>query len=434
MHFHLLLTWAGLSAKVAAGNTESVAHASNSVKRSEQSHRLTLNRASGGEMTSAALRLSSGDESYRTSLLSLFEDIEYVVNVTIGHETRVLILDTGSSDTWVIEPNYACFNQTTYAVVNHSVCDFGPGLSPSDNFQQIPDVNLNATYGQGTTINGILGYETLNLAGLDITEQEIGYGTDLYWPGYGDGTTSGILGMAFGNLTSQYSGTNFSADVLADVENYSPVAQTIIFGENLTEPYFSLELSRAGRNSSSGFGGYLETGAVPDFSIPGWASVPMEAWHLPNTSTNKFYWYVISIDGTVDGGSFYPAYTTYKFIVDSGTTLLYLPGSDAARINAQFDPPAQIIDGLYAVQCNASIPQNVGLQIGGITFLINSQDLINLSPFVPGYCITGIQDGDTFGDDIYILGDVFLVNALTVFGRSMRSISRLFKSLYFIQH
>jgi hypothetical protein len=327
-----------------------------------------------------------------------------------------LISDTSISDIWFVEPSYTCRNQTNGAVLNQSACNFGPGLSPSDNFQQIPDVNLNATYGatptQGANVGGILAYETLSLAGLNITQQEVGYGTQLYWAGVGDGTSSGLIGMAFRNLTNQYPGTDPSADVPADLEHYTPIMETIFFRDNLTAPYFSVELSRAGRNATSAFGGYVEFGAAPDLSQPGWASAPL----LPiSGSSTEFLWYNINIDGIVDGGALHPANATSTFLVDTASTLLYLPATDAARINALFDPPAQFVDGAYVVDCNATAPQGVGLRIGGVTFPIDPEDLINLQPFEQGICATGVQEADPTEDNLYLIGDVFLFNVLAVF-------------------
>ena len=408
MYFYLFLLGAGLLATVASNPTNP------NLKRSGPSYNFGLTR------TSRLGRVPGGHRQrpYSVPLLSVFEDVGYLVNVTLGEgqETFSLILDTGSSDTWVIEANYTCLNQTTFAIEPQSACGFNPGYSPSNDFQLIPDVNYNTSYGQGTTINGVFGYGTLGLEGLNIHKQQMALGTDLYWTGgYGEGV-AGILGMAFGNLTRMYAGTNFSADDLANVENYSPVVETIFFKENLTRPYFSLELSRAGRNASSAFGGYLEFGAVPDLNRPGWASVPIQTSHTPrNPTVERLLYYTIQIDGTVIGGSIYSANTSSQYIVDSGTTLMTLPAADAARINALFVPPAEIIEGYYTVPCNATAPQNIGMQIGGVEFPINQLDLINLNPIMPGFCVTGIQDGDAQSDGIYILGDVFLTNVLAVF-------------------
>ena len=65
--------------------------------------------------------------------------------------------------------------------------------------------------------------------------------------------------------------------------------------------------------------------------------------------------------------------------------------------------------------CNATAPDNISIQIGGTEFPINTLDLftpydvdgqICISPFIPSGSLTS---------DVYILGDIFMVNVVSVF-------------------
>ena len=83
--------------------------------------------------------------------------------------------------------------------------------------------------------------------------------------------------------------------------------------------------------------------------------------------------------------------------------------------------------GAYFTSCDAIVPR-VGVILGGKTFFMNPVDLINQDMVDPltGLCMTAIADG---GAGPYILGDVFMQNALTVFdvGRGkMRFLGREF--------
>jgi hypothetical protein len=104
-----------------------------------------------------------------------------------------------------------------------------------------------------------------------------------------------------------------------------------------------------------------------------------------------------------------------QYIVDSGTTLVYLPTSAARAVNNLFSPKAQFSSsqGAYFVNCNAKAPA-FGVEIGGTTFQVNAADMIYQNQTDPqtGLCLTGIQDG---GSGPYILGDVFLQNVVAVF-------------------
>jgi hypothetical protein len=75
-------------------------------------------------------------------------DEEYLVNVTVGSHTYALIVDTGSSDTWLAEKGFTCINLASQKQPE-SECAFGPlyDTSQSKSFKAIPNKNFNITYG-----------------------------------------------------------------------------------------------------------------------------------------------------------------------------------------------------------------------------------------------------------------------------------------------
>ena len=91
-------------------------------------------------------------------------------------------------------------------------------------------------------------------------------------------------------------------------------------------------------------------------------------------STPEYEFYTIIIDALVYPGS---AEVNNQFIVDSGTTLNYLPNADAAAFNALFDPPAVNNPdfGVCTVALHATPPE-LGVQISGEVFCHNPLDLI----------------------------------------------------------
>jgi len=113
-----------------------------------------------------------------------------------------------------------------------------------------------------------------------------------------------------------------------------------------------------------------------------------------------------------------------QVIIDSGTSLIYLPTEVANAVNALFSPPAFFNLGVYSVDCNATAPE-FGVRIGSQTFFINAEDLILHN--ADGTCISGVDDA---GDSPAILGDVFLKNVLAVFdlgASEMRFAAREYK-------
>jgi hypothetical protein len=73
-------------------------------------------------------------------------------------------------------------------------------------------------------------------------------------------------------------------------------------------------------------------------------------------------------------------YTSMKMrmVIDSGTTLMYLPNSVADHIASLFSPPATYVEmaNIYAVDCDAKVPR-LGVIISNRTFWIDKRDLIN---------------------------------------------------------
>lgn len=108
-----------------------------------------------------------------------------------------MIVDTGSSDTWVVESAFQCVNEKTAAVLSQSDCAFGTTFVADPTFSVIADINFNITYGDGEFLSGIFGTENVTFCGINI-EQQIALVTLAAWDG--DSTTSGLVGLAYPTL------------------------------------------------------------------------------------------------------------------------------------------------------------------------------------------------------------------------------------------
>lgn len=122
--------------------------------------------------------------------------------------------------------------------------------------------------------------------------------------------------------------------------------------------------------------------------------------------------------GTIVAGS-----ENEEYILDSGTTLSFIPHNLAQRYNSMFDPPAAIdsYSGFYVIPCNAAVPF-LGVKIGGTTFWHNPKDLVKQFDPSGRSCVSGIQSANTLGGP-NILGDVFLNNVLAVFDLGEKQLS-----------
>ncbi|KAJ9652439.1 hypothetical protein H2198_008309 [Neophaeococcomyces mojaviensis] len=388
----------------------------------------------------------------------------FLAEITLGSQTFLSVVDTGSSDTWIARSDFTCVDIITNATKPQSKCYFGGTYTPDNQFHQIANENFNITYGDGEYLTGPVGTISVTLANVRVPSQQVSLATLAAWEG--DGQTSGIIGLAYPALTAAYPGTDPRVDKYckpgATPQNsgcnqveYSSLTNTIFFSERLTAPVFALALSRD--ESNSGNGGYLSIGGIPPLDLVGvksgvFASTPIKV--LPGDS--KFRYYLISIDGLVmlPAGTPLPAEGASKlgvevrskgsgrrprphphtssfsnavtpsslpvtpnsqadYILDSGTTLSFFPSQMTTKYNAMFNPPATLdpYTGFWLVKCGSS-PPPLGVKIGGQVFFHNGKELVK--QFDATRCVSGIQDSGRLGG-VNILGDVFLDNVLAVF-------------------
>lgn len=122
-------------------------------------------------------------------------------------------------------------------------------------------------------------------------------------------------------------------------------------------------------------------------------------------------------------GTIIPGSENNDYILDSGTTLNFIPHNLAQRYNSMFKPPAAIdsYSGFYVVPCNAVAPP-LGVRIGGTTFWHNPKDLVKQFDSSGQYCVSGIQSSNSLGGP-NILGDVFLNNVLAIFDLGAKRLS-----------
>ncbi|KEQ68890.1 acid protease, partial [Aureobasidium namibiae CBS 147.97] len=359
-------------------------------------------------------------------LLSINAGSVFLVPLNAGGETFYVVIDTGSSDTWLVNSEFTCVDPSDSEVIDEAECAFGPSYSVTATAEQIDNRNFNISYADGERLNGQMITEDLTFAGITVENQTMGLVTYAGW--YGDGASSGLVGLAYASLTNQYGGTNPSADIAGLNIPYDPLL-TNMFKENLTAPLFSITLDRDVSRSAQSAGGIVAVGGIPN--IPHgtfWSSsnitiIGMDA----TTGQPEYQFYAISVDGwavsSKQNADFDVKMTgnsrktpllgapTRNVIVDSGTSLIYAPSAVAAGLAAAFNPAAAVSSstGLYHVACNVTAPL-FGVVVSSKVFYVNPLDLIIDTGL--GFCVMGVQDNN---GGLTIVGDVFMRNVLTVF-------------------
>lgn len=194
---------------------------------------------------------------------------------------------------------------------------------------------------------------------------------------------------------------------------YDPLFTSMFKAKLIPHNYFSLIIER----SVSGPAGYLSFGGVPDIAFTqNFTATPIIITSITGYPQGTDF-YTINIDALELNGNPVAASggSALEYIIDSGTTLNYIPSSAAKAINAAYSPPATYSDeqGAYVVACNATAPA-VSVNIAGTAFRINPLDMVMKQ--TDGICISAWNDGgSSSSQDVYILGEVFMKNVVSLF-------------------
>ena len=200
----------------------------------------------------------------------------------------------------------------------------------------------------------------------------------------------------------------------------------------IKKPYFSVALNRGPSATSQNSTydpnlGYLAFGGIAPVNTTGSAvTVPVQRTNISpaGNQTAGYYFYTVDIDEYIFPGSNATGLgltgAGKQAILDTGTTVNWVPTELAKAYNVQFEPAATYVEdqGYYFVQCNATVPE-FDVVIGGKTFTIDSKDQIlrwlwSTDESGEELCISGTQDGGDPSDPntIYLMGDVFLHNVV----------------------
>ncbi|KAJ7473440.1 acid protease [Mycena latifolia] len=381
----------------------------------------------------SALRRKHGTSRGNTVGLdgAAFDD-EYLVNITVGGKKFQVILDTGSSDTWVTHTNFTCFDLDGNSVPA-ATCDFGPAqFDPADSptFQLFPNVTFLVRYGSGESLSGPAGFDAVNVGGLSVT-QEIGVPNHNAF--FGDGVSEGVFGLAFPQLTSVWNTTDPKNVSGSNHILYNPFFLNAIQQKKISHPFFSISLDRPTfeHQVNASFDpnlGLLAFGGIVPVPVTKTAvTVPVQRYapnaahvFVPSGATNAtFAWYTLDVDAYTFPGSDAVLTKNNNTILDSGTTLNWVPTAVAEAYNALFSPPGVLESdsGMFVVDCNATAPP-FAVVFGGTSFTIDPRDQIVPQKDAEGnnFCVSGTQDeGLDVPGNLFILGDVFLHNVVTTY-------------------
>lgn len=92
----------------------------------------------------------------QVAIYDFLADNAYATNVTIGTQDFLLLIDTGSSDTWVVETGFTCYNGSINNTVPEADCQFASTFTVDSTFYEIPDENFHLKYVSPSSLDDTL--------------------------------------------------------------------------------------------------------------------------------------------------------------------------------------------------------------------------------------------------------------------------------------
>lgn len=183
----------------------------------------------------------------------------YNVEIKVGDETFPVIVDTGSADLWVLDADWKCYRgseTTSGAKVPQGRCLYGnKTYTQSSTFEPITNAWLGEHYGAGI-VSGPLGNENVQLGGIIIEHQEMGFVNAS--TATGNGACSGLMGLGYPVLgfvhPANYTASTFP-QLLGDRLLYDTVFVRMM--KQGVEPFFALALERTPLGKETDFGTLL---------------------------------------------------------------------------------------------------------------------------------------------------------------------------------
>ncbi|KAI0950285.1 hypothetical protein AcV7_008801 [Taiwanofungus camphoratus] len=312
----------------------------------------------------------------------------YLVLVNIGGQNFFVLLDTGSSDLWVVSSD--CTEEDCQAVPRYNTTN-SSSLNLSD-----ADFHLDYLLG---SVTGSIGTDTITVGPYEVSLQTFALANMTEGLGLSDTGNSGILGLSF--------------PIEAAIPDTSgrTLLENIFASLNESNRYFAFKLGRS-QNSSSFTIGQVD----PDYanSTSDLTFTPVSSsggssynyWKLPLQSLTVNSTTFALSKSHVDGASAPIA------VLDTGTTLVLGPSADVERL-WQSVGAAKRTDVGWQVRCDRGIV--IGFVLGEgenqKEYVIDPADLSwDEGGRDDGWCLGGVQANDGVFSGDWLLGDTFLRN------------------------
>ncbi|XP_071357450.1 gastricsin-like [Trachinotus anak] len=311
-----------------------------------------------------------------------YADTTYFGAITIGTppQSFQVLFDTGSANLWV---------DSIYC--NTQACNTHKKFNPkqSSTFSGTHQ-SFYLPYGAGS-LYGVFGYDTVNVGGIVINNQEVGLSTNEPGQNFVVAKFDGILGLSYPSISAG---------------GETPVMDNMMSQNLLDANMFAFYLSRGGQQGS-----VLSFGGVDSSLYQG------QIYWTPVTS--QTYWQIGVQGFQINGQETGWCSQGCQSIVDTGTSMLTAPGQLLGYI-MQAIGAQQNQYGMYMVDCSqVNYLPTLTFVISGVSFPLPPSAYIIQNGY--NACSVGITPTylpSRDGEPLWIFGDVFLREYYSVYDRT----------------
>lgn len=360
------------------------------------------------------------------SLGNNFTGQSYMAQVTIGTppQSISLAIDTGSSDTWVLDVKADLCSSAQYQQEEHTGCETPFNSAHSSTFKVVSKNGFHITYGDGSGADGDYFTDNLAIGGATIKSLQMGIGEAA-------NLTQGLLGIGYtfneaSNAEDPYSTTN-------DESTYPNIIDVMVTQGLIDINAYSLYLDDLEASTGSIIFGGLDSDKYHGSLV----QMPVVPHAFLNGSSYYSDFGVAVTSFAIGGKAISVEGEPPVAILDSGTYLTYLPetvvDAIASAVKAYDDSQSEEGTGYLLVDCSlAGDSTTFDFGFGGtdgsdsIKVSVPYSEMI-LSPDKVGLDLNGYEpEGISFQDICilgtlpqseapYILGDTFLRSAYVVY-------------------
>ncbi|KAF2097613.1 candidapepsin-4 precursor [Rhizodiscina lignyota] len=323
------------------------------------------------------------------------EETLYFVNISLGGQQLRLDIDTGSSDLWANAPNsQICSEQGNFCAISGTY-----DANSSDSYNYV-NSDFSIKYADGTFAEGDYATDTLKIGSTSIDNMQFGIG-------YNSTSQNGILGIGYESNEVQLAATG---------QTYRNLPTSLVNSNIIQSPAYSLWLNDFEANTGS-----ILFGGVDTDKYHGQLST------LPLIKEQgEFREFIIALTGVsaANQSVFNDTSNAVPVLLDSGSSLTYLPDDIANSLFQVFNADYQQNEGAAIVDCNlANQDESVDFTFSSPTISVPLNELVVVAAIRGNgdpICILGIAPA---GDSTPVLGDTFLRSAYVVYDLANNEIS-----------